>query len=270
MLNYSKYIIDAHAHIFPDKIAQKAADNIGRFYDLYMNFDGTTDTLIKQGDECSVSKFVVQSVATVPHQVKRINDFIVSAVQKYPDRLIGFGSLHPDMKGMEEEIDRIISIGLHGIKLHPDFQKFAINDENACRIYDAVGDRLPFLIHTGDKRYKYSNPSLMAEIAKKYPHTRFIAAHFGGWSEWEEAEQELVGLDNIWVDTSSSFYSMTPEKAAELITKFGSDRVFFGTDYPMWRADKDLEFLDKIPLGEDIKEKVLWKNINSFLGLGLC
>ena len=254
MLNYSKYIIDAHAHIFPDKIAVKAADNIGRFYDLYMNFDGTTDTLIKQGDECGVSKFVVQSVATVPHQVKRINDFIVSAVQKYPDRLIGFGSLHPDMNGMEEEIDRLISIGLHGIKLHPDFQKFAINDENACRIYDAVGDRLPFLIHTGDKRYKYSNPSLMAEIAKKYPHTRFIAAHFGGWSEWEKAEQELVGLDNIWVDTSSSFYSMTPEKAAELITKFGSDRVFFGTDYPMWRADKDLEFLDKIPLGEDIKE----------------
>ena len=174
------------------------------------------------------------------------------------------------MKGMEEEIDRLISLGLHGIKLHPDFQKFAINDEKACRLYDAVGDKLPFLIHTGDKRYNYSNPSLMAEIARKYPHTRFIAAHFGGWSEWEKAKQELVGLDNIWVDTSSSFYSMTPEKAAELITKFGCDRVFFGTDYPMWRADKDLEFLDKIPLGEDVKEKVLWKNINDFLGLGLC
>ncbi len=135
---------------------------------------------------------------------------------------------------------------------------------------DAVGDKLPFLIHTGDKRYNYSNPALMAEIARKYPHTRFIAAHFGGWSEWEKAEHELVGLDNIWVDTSSSFYAMTPEKAAELITKFGSDRVFFGTDYPMWRADKDLEFLDRIPLGEDVKEKVLWKNINDFLELGLC
>jgi predicted TIM-barrel fold metal-dependent hydrolase len=127
MLSYSKYIIDAHAHIFPEKIAQKATDNIGSFYDLYMNFDGTADMLIKQGDECGVSKYVVQSVATVPHQVKRINDFIVKSVEKYPDKLIGFGSLHPDMKGMEEEIDRLISLGLHGIKLHPDFQKFAIN-----------------------------------------------------------------------------------------------------------------------------------------------
>lgn len=270
MLSYSKYIIDAHAHIFPDKIAQKATDNIGSFYDLYMNFDGTADMLIKQGNECGVSKYVVQSVATAPHQVKRINDFIVKSVEKYPDKLIGFGSLHPDMKGMEEEIDRLISLGLHGIKLHPDFQKFAINDEKACRLYDAVGDKLPFLIHTGDKRYNYSNPALMAEIARKYPHTRFIAAHFGGWSEWEKAEHELVGLDNIWVDTSSSFYAMTPEKAAELITKFGCDMVFFGTDYPMWRADKDLEFLDRIPLGEDVKEKVLWKNINDFLELGLC
>ena len=119
MLSYSKYIIDAHAHIFPDKIAQKATDNIGRFYDLYMNFDGTADSLINQGSECGVSKYVVQSVATVPHQVKRINDFIVQSVAKYPDKLIGFGSLHPDMKGMEEEIDRLISLGLHGIKLHP-------------------------------------------------------------------------------------------------------------------------------------------------------
>ena len=47
MLNYSKYIIDAHAHIFPDKIARKAADNIGHFYALYMNLADTADTLIK-------------------------------------------------------------------------------------------------------------------------------------------------------------------------------------------------------------------------------
>ena len=46
-----------------------------------MNFDGTADMLIKQGDECGVSKYVVQSVATVPHQVKRINDFIVKSVK---------------------------------------------------------------------------------------------------------------------------------------------------------------------------------------------
>lgn len=61
---------------------------------------------------------------------------------------------------------------------------------------------------------------------------------------------------------------MTPEKAAELITMFGCDRVFFGTDYPMWRADNDLEFLDRIPLGEDVKEKVLWKNIMIFWDWG--
>ena len=110
MLSYSKYIIDAHAHIFPDKIAQKATDNIGKFYDLYMNFDGTADSLINQGSECGVSKYVVQSVATVPHQVKRINDFIVQSVAKYPDKLIGFGSLHPDMKGMRRSTGLFLSV----------------------------------------------------------------------------------------------------------------------------------------------------------------
>ena len=265
----TKYIIDSHAHIFPDKIAQKASDNIGSFYDLFMNYDGTVDTLISEGNECGITKYVVQSVATVVHQVKHINDFIVSSVKKYPDKLIGFGSLHPDMDGAEEEVDRLISNGLLGIKLHPDFQKFAINDEKALRLYEIVGEKLPFLIHTGDKRYKYSNPSLMADAAKRFPHVRFIAAHFGGWSEWDDAQRELAGLDNIFVDTSSSFYSMNPEKAAELINRFGSDRVFFGTDYPMWKAKDDLKFLQQVPVSDDVKEKVLWKNINTFLGLGL-
>ena len=174
-----------------------------------------------------------------------------------------------NMEYAEEETDRLISNGLLGIKLHPDFQKFAINDEKALRLYEIAGEKLPFLIHTGDKRYKYSNPSLMADAARRFPHVRFIAAHFGGWSEWDDAERELAGLDNIFVDTSSSFYSMNPEKAAELINRFGSDRVFFGTDYPMWRAKDDLKFLEQVPVSDDVKEKVLWKNINSFLGLGL-
>ena len=104
----TKYIIDSHAHIFPDKIAQKASDNIGSFYDLFMNYDGTVDALINEGNKCGITKYVVQSVATVVHQVQRINDFIVSAVNKFPDKLVGFGSLPPAMEDAEEETDRLI------------------------------------------------------------------------------------------------------------------------------------------------------------------
>ncbi len=269
MFNLSKFIIDSHAHIFPEKIAEKASVNIGKFYDLKMDFDGSVKKLLEIGEKNGIDKFLVQSVATVPHQVSHINDFIAEQVSLYPDKFIGFASLNPDMDNPEEEIERVIKLGLKGIKLHPDFQHFAINEPKACRLYEAVGDKLPFLIHTGDSRYKYSNPPLMAEIAKKYPRVRFIAAHFGGWSEWDSAESCLCGLENVWVDSSSSFYEMPPERAVELIEKYGADRVFFGTDYPMWDAKDELEYIDKLPLNDNAKEKLLWKNISDFLQLGL-
>ncbi|MCH5323967.1 MAG: amidohydrolase [Eubacterium sp.] len=266
MIITAKHIVDSHAHIFPDKIASKASVNIGNFYSLHMCFDGSVSRLLAEGDKNRIDKFLVQSVATVPEQVSHINDFIAQQVNEHPDRFIGFASLHPDMADPAAEVDRVISLGLKGIKLHPDFQQFAIDDKRAYRLYEAVGDKLPFLIHTGDSRFKYSNPKLMAKVLDDCPYLRVIAAHFGGWSEWEESENMLCGK-NVWVDTCSSLYHLSPEKAAELIEKFGEDRVFFGTDYPMWDAADELKYIERLPITEEQKEKILWKNICAFLDI---
>lgn len=77
-------IIDSHAHIYPDKIAHKAARSIGDFYDIDMDLDGTVDMLLKVGDEAGVDKFLVHSVATTPHQVRSINSFIAKAYRSTP------------------------------------------------------------------------------------------------------------------------------------------------------------------------------------------
>lgn len=264
----SKHIIDSHVHIFPEKIAEKAAEGIGSFYGLHMEYDGRVSTLYNVGKECKVDGYIVQSVATTVHQVKSINDFIAEEVSQHSESMFGFATLHPDMEQPEKEVDRVIEMGFKGIKLHPDFQQFAIDSDKACRLYNAVGGRLPILIHTGDSRYNYSNPVLMARAADKFPDTSFIAAHFGGWSEWESAEKFLCDKPNVWVDSSSSFYSMSSEEATHLIKRFGIERVFFGTDYPMWKITDELEFIDKLDLSDEDKEKLLWKNISDFLKLG--
>ena len=264
----AKYTIDSHAHIFPDKIASKASVNIGSFYSLHMSFDGSVSRLLEEGEKNHIDKFLIQSVATVPQQVSHINDFITRETKEHPDKFIGFASLHPDMEDPAAEIDRVISMGLKGIKLHPDFQQFAIDDKRAYRLYELIGDRLPILIHTGDSRFEYSHPRLMAKVLDDCPYLKVIEAHFGGWSEWEESENELCGK-NVWVDTSSSLYHLTPEKAAELIGKFGEDRVFFGTDYPMWDAADELKYIDRLPISEEVKEKVLWKNLCAFLDIDM-
>ena len=86
-------IIDAHAHIFPDKVAARAADGISSFYNLKVRFDGTVDSLLKINEEAGIDMAVVQSVATVPEQVHNINSFIAEQVRLHPDKFIGFGAL---------------------------------------------------------------------------------------------------------------------------------------------------------------------------------
>lgn len=258
-------IIDAHAHIFPNKIAEKAVAGIGKFYpDLAMHLDGTAETLIKTGAESGITKFIVQSVATTHEQVESINNFISRSVKKYPDNFIGFAAMHPDYPDIESEIDRAVSLGLKGVKIHPDFQRFCIDDQKAMKLYEVLEGRLPILIHTGDSRYQWSKPERLVKILKAFPKLDVIAAHFGGWSEWDDAAAVLGGK-RLWVDTSSSLYALSPKRARELINIFGVQNVLFGTDYPMWEAKPELEMLAKIDLTENEREMIFHKNAERLL-----
>ena len=97
-------IIDAHAHIFPSKIAQKASVTIGEFYDTEMKYTGDSETLLKSGGEIGVSKYLVCSTATVPQQTSNINSFIIDECNKHPEFIV-FGTLHPETANMEAEIE---------------------------------------------------------------------------------------------------------------------------------------------------------------------
>ncbi|MBQ2823467.1 MAG: amidohydrolase [Oscillospiraceae bacterium] len=259
-------IIDSHAHIFPDKIAEKAVEGIGSFYDLKMRFDGKISTLIDIGAKAGVEKFVVQSVATTPAQVESINNFIAKSVETYPDKLIGFAAIHPDYEDICGELDRACEMGLKGVKIHPDFQHFRIDDDKAMKIYEHIEGKMPLLVHTGDYRYEWSKPERMARVLDAFPKLQVIGAHFGGWSEWDKVEEAYAGRE-IWVDTSSALYELSAETAMKLIRFFGVDHVLFGTDYPMWSAVEELEMLGKLPLSEEEREMILHGNIEKLLGL---
>lgn len=262
-------IFDAHCHIFPEKIAQKASTNIGRFYGLNMEFDGSVNTLMKLYKRVGVNGCLVQSVATVPAQVEHINDFIAQSVRDNPDMFVGFCSLHPEMekKAIRAEIDRAMSMGLKGIKLHPDFQKFKIDDKSVYSIYEAAEGRLPILFHTGDKRFDYSSPKQLANALKDFPKLVVIGAHFGGWSQWGEGEKYLADNPNVYVDTSSSLYAVSPEQAREYIFAFTPDRVMFGTDYPMWNVENEIKNIEKLKLSESDREKIMYKTAYKLLGI---
>jgi hypothetical protein len=265
-------IFDSHTHIFPEKIADKAVEGIGSFYDMMtMQHTGTAENLTQLLKDNNVSGCMVCSVATVPEQVESINDFIAQSVKDSDGFMTGFCSLHPDMSQEQTdcEIIRATSLGLKGIKLHPDFQRFEADSAKAYAIYEVIGDRLPVLIHAGDHRYSFSSPKRIARAMTRFPALTLIAAHLGGWSEWDDAVSELAGRfgDKLYVDTSSSLYSMTAEKAREYVLAFGEDHVLFGTDYPMWDIAEELERFAKIDLSDTAREKILYSNSAKLLNL---
>ncbi len=262
-------IFDAHVHIYPDKIAEKAAQHVGEFYGVPMAFDGRIATMTENWKKCGIEKCLVHSVATTHEQVPKINDFIHASVEASGGMFVGFCTLHPSMSAEEvdTEVSRVIAMGLKGVKLHPDCQKFQIDGKDAMRMYEVIDGRLPILFHTGDSRYDYSNPGRMLAAAKRFPKQRMIAAHLGGYTVWDEAVKTLAGIDNLWFDESSSLGFLTAEKAREYILAYGADRVFFGTDYPMWSAAEELERFDRLGFDDAQREKILWDNITGFLGI---
>lgn len=266
--NFMQKIVNAHCHIYPEKIADKAVTGIRDFYDLDMSLNGKLDDLIRDGNTVGVTHYLVHSVATTPKQVKSINEFIAESVNTHPDLFTGFGTLHPDSEDLQGDFDYLIELGLKGVKLHPDFQMFAMNEERAFRIGEVVSKgNVPMLVHCGDFRYNYSNPDQIKPFLDKFPDITFIGAHFAGWSIWEEATEKLAGTPNLYVDLSSSLYDLTPETALRLIHAYGADRVLWGTDYPMWESESEMEYFNRIDLTDEERELILYKNASKLLGL---
>ena len=249
-------LVDAHAHIFPAKIAEKATKSIGTFYGYPMEHLGCSQQLLESGRQVGVDRYLVCSTATSPKQVESINTFIAEECKSHPE-FYGFATLHPDYEAIERETDRILELGLHGIKLHPDFQTFNIDDENALPMYTVCEKkRLPILFHMGDARYTYSAPHRLRNIADKFPNLLCVGAHFGGHKNWKEAMETLKDPPNVLFDTSSTLNFITPDEATDMIHYFGAERFMWGCDFPMWGHIGEMERFMRLNLTDAERNRI--------------
>ena len=259
-------IIDVHAHIYPEKIAAKAVENTGNFYGGVTMFgNGTSDQLLEAQDRAPITHFVVHSVATTPHSVTSINDFIAQQCRLHP-QFIGFMAIHPDTPDPEAEIERAIGLGLHGVKVHPDIQDVDMDDPRLMDIYEIIEGRLPIVVHTGDYRTDRSNPKRLVRILKAFPDLVVDAAHFGCWSRFDVG-YDVLKNENVFVDTSSAQFFLGQRHTRELVRLYGADRVMFGSDYPMWNPSVEYEQLVGCGFSEDELDKLLWRNAERFVGM---
>lgn len=269
-------VFDIHTHTYPEKIASKACENLGKFYNFPVLGQGTYSHLESQAEENNVRGFLLFSVATNAHQVSKVNDSIAELAalsRSHGFKTVGFAGMHQDFENFEYEINRVEAMGLRGVKIHPDIQEVNVDDKRLLPLYEILSEkRLPLYLHVGDNRpeYQFSSADKVLNVHRMFPDLQIVAAHLGGYKAWDMALDLLAGQENIMYDTSSALWAMSPDSAVNIISKLGAENVMFGTDYPVVNTKEELNRFMLLNLSENDREKILWDNAIRFLQLEEC
>lgn len=257
--------IDMHTHVYPNIIAAKAAQNIRDYYHLGDDMDGTVSMLLERGAMAGISQYLILPVAVKPEHAHTINQFTRDQVQAEPS-FVGFGTVHAAMKNILEEVHHIEEIGLRGIKLHPDCQRFDIDDPRLFPLYEEIQGRLPMMMHLGDENFDHSHPARLRKVLDNFPKLEVCAAHFGGHTMYDTA-MEYLSDTNCILDISSTLMFLDKKTAESYVNHYGAERLAFGTDYPVWDPVREMDLFLSLDLTEDQKEQIAWKTASRFLNL---
>jgi Predicted metal-dependent hydrolase of the TIM-barrel fold len=255
-------IIDFHTHIFPDKIAKSTLDFlVGVCCGVKPYTDATYSGLLNSAKESGVDLCVALPVATKVSQTESINRF---AAQYQEGPILSFGGIHPACENYKEILRHVKSLGMKGIKLHPDYQDMYFNDIRYKRLIDYASELgLIISVHAGiDPKCPedvHCTPKMAREVIQEVQPQKLVLAHLGGNLLWDEVEQELVGLD-VFFDTGVVLHLIDRDQFVRIVRSHGVDKILFATDSP-WKGQKQyIKLLSDMPLKPEEKEMIFSQN----------
>jgi hypothetical protein len=268
MLRDLRYI-DFHTHIFPEKIAEEALRRLAEHSGEYKpRTDGTARGLVESMQEAGIRLSVVANIATKPSQMLPIFEFCLNVKS---ERVYPLVSFHPQnsMQEVKQLLQMAIDNGIKGVKLHPMYQGFYIDEEMMYPFYEEISKKGMFLMfHSGyDIAFpgnRQADIERIRKVAKDFPEMTIISTHMGGWRQWERLKL-LKDCSNVYVETSMTVTETGEEAFIEILKEFDIKRVFFGTDSP-WTDQKEMiEVIERLPIPEEYKEMILYRNAETFL-----
>lgn len=277
-------ITDFHTHTFPDAIAQRAIAGMQANSHAAAFNSGTQEGLLASMDAAGVGRSVVLPVATNPLKISSMNDKLLS--QEKSQRVVNFGAMHSQAENWKEELNRLASAGVPGIKLHPQYQDTDITDIRYLRILDhAAGLGLLTVTHAGDEiaypGVVRCSPEMVRTVYDQLGNIPLVLAHMGGWKNWQRVAENLAHT-GCYLDTAISLGSIVPiddhyapadlpllseEDFVSLVRAFGSHRVLFGTDSPWADQAEEIRKLTSLPLTQAELENILSHNAARLLNL---
>lgn len=260
-------LIDFHIHAFTDEIAQRAVERLVNTAKIKNYTDGTEKATRDFLAENNIDYGVLLPIATKPTQQKTINDWAASVSG---GSIISFGTVHPDAEDALDELERIKSLGLKGIKLHPDYQNVFVFSENCIKVFRRCAELdLPVSIHMGydpvSPLVHRALPQDLLYVREKAPNVKLIAAHLGGMFCWDAVLHYLCGDRSIWLDTAYIGGFIDPSLLRSIVEKHGDDRILFGSDLPWHNPSSEKALIEQIGLSDKSLDRIFAENAAELL-----
>lgn len=268
-------IIDFHTHVFPDKIAHRTIDTLAQKAENVPYTDGTVEGLLKAMERSNADICVALPVLTKASQFDSVTNFAVEVNKRFENsnkKIISFAGMHPQCEDIDKKMQYLKSVGIKGVKIHPDYQGTFIDDAGYIEIlkcakkYDII-----VVTHAGvDDGYK-DEPircpvDRVAKVIETVNHDKFVLAHFGGHKQWQQVLDVLAGK-NVYFDTAYTLHEIERELLCSILEKHGTEKILFATDCP-WRDIKDdLSILRSIVKDQAVLENILYKNAKKLLNI---
>lgn len=229
--------------------------------------DGTVAGLAAAQDEAGIGRSVCLTVANTPTQLTSVNKFAGSLDRS---RFIPFGSIHP-LVSPEENVRHLRENHLSGVKLHPIFQGFRLDDPALFETLAALEGEFCVITHVGDGGGgdgTTCTPLMVAAIAANFPRLELIACHFGGFHHLVEAKEALANV-SVMIDTSwpPSLSTLDPKTVRETVRRHGVERVLFASDWPTAAPAAEIAAIRSLGLDDDETAMILGGNAQALLGI---
>ena len=265
-------IIDFHTHAFPDKIAGKTIGFLSEKGGIPAYTDGTAEGLRTGLKEAGITLGIVLPVVTKPEQLASVTRF-AKQINEEQNGLLSFGGIHPDTSDYKKELRELADEGFLGIKLHPDYQGVFFDDIRYMRIIEYATELgLIVITHAGiDPGFPdlvRCTPKRVKDVLREVKPEKLILAHMGGLGLQDEVLENLAG-EQVYLDISYSMGHISEEQFTTFCRAYGTEKILFATDCPWGSPKKMAETFLSMPLTEEERDRILFRNGEKLLGITL-
>jgi predicted TIM-barrel fold metal-dependent hydrolase len=276
-------IIDFHTHIFPPWLKERRDEYIKRdpcFSLLYSQPEAkmaTAEEVVASMDETGIDLSVVLNAGWVSHELcVETNDYILDSISRYPTRLIGFCAIQPKAGDAAiAELERCAKAGAKGIgELRSDTQGFDFTDGTTMKplVDAALKHDLIFLTHSSEPvGHEYFGkgsitPDILYSFIVSFPNLKLVCAHWGGGLPFYALMPEVAkALANVFFDTAATVFLYEPQIFEQVSHIIGSDKILFGTDYPLMHQNRVIAQIQSSQLPAEDKARILGANAQKLL-----